>query len=669
LLRAALLLRPTPRTTPDAWAIDNRIYPTSSGKPGPRDPFLTPYMVPFGRAVAARTHRRVVLACSAQMGKSETILDVIGQRLDQAPAPILYVGPSKQFVTEQFEHRIMGLLDQAASLSRKVARGKRMKQTRKLVAGVPLRLAHAGSSTALKSDPFALALTDEADDLLANVKGQGDPISLVDRRGDTYADFVHAIVSTPSVGAKEVTRDPESGLEFWAVQDPDDIDSKIWSLWQEGTRYHWAWPCPHCGEFFIPRFECLDIPRGADPARAGRETRMICPRNGCLIEDNPNGENLKAQMNARGVYVAPGQRIEADGEVTGSAPDSSTVSFWVSGLCSPFVTFGQRAEAYVTAVRSGNESEVQTAVNGGFGEVWAPSGGDVPEWEEIKKLALPYRRGDIPDGVLFLTEGVDVQKNRLVYVVRGWGVRQESWLIDAGELWGDTAHDDVWADLATLLDGEYGGLPISRTFVDAGFRPGKKDDVPEHRVYEFCRRRPRQAFATKGFDHRDKPLSVNRIDVTPRGKTTKVGLDLVRLDSDFMKSWVHQRLRWPIDQPGGWHVYEFKSDENPGGLTEDYCRQIVSEARVRKPSGGFQWIPKAKNNHFLDAEALAFAAAYMLGVQRLPDAARRPEARAPEPARPIESTTPEPPKAKPPQKRSGWLDGGGRGGRGRGFLG
>jgi hypothetical protein len=79
---------------------------------------------------------------------------------------------------------------------------------------------------------------------------------------------------------------------------------------------------------------------------------------------------------------------------------------------------------------------------------------------------------------------------------------------------------------------------------------GKKDEVPEHRVYEFCRRHARIAYAVKGFDHRDQPLSVKRIDVTPKGKAVRYGLDLVRLDSDFFKSWVHQRVRWPDDQPG-----------------------------------------------------------------------------------------------------------------------
>ena len=104
--------------------------------------------MPFGRAIAGRRYKRCVFVISAQSGKSETLLDVIGQRLDEQPAPILYVGPNKQFIQEQWEPRVMALLDEAPTLAGKVARGKRMTKTRKVIAGVPLRLAHAGSSTA-----------------------------------------------------------------------------------------------------------------------------------------------------------------------------------------------------------------------------------------------------------------------------------------------------------------------------------------------------------------------------------------------------------------------------------------------------------------------------------------------------------------------------------------
>lgn len=645
-----MLIAATPRTTPDEWGATNRTYKPSAGVPGPRDPWLTPYMVPFGRAVAEGTHRRVVMAMFAQGGKSETLLDIIGQRLDHAPGPILYVGPNKQFLTEQWEPRVMDLLDQAPTLAAKVARGKRMTKTRKIISGVPLRLAHGGSSTALKSDPAALALTDEADELESNVRGQGDPVGLIDARGDTYADFVHAIVSTPSKGPKDTMRDETSGLDFWAEQDPADIDSKVWRLWQEGTRYHWTWRCPHCGLRFIPRFECLEIPdiKRTSVARAKDEAHIVCPRSGCVI-----GDEYREAMNKTGCYAAPGQWFDEQDQLCGSPPDSDTISFWVSGLCSPFKSFGERAAAYVAALRTGDGESIKTVVNAGFGELWAPVGGDVPEWEEVRNRALPYKAGDVPEGVMVLVCGVDVQKNRLVFVIRGFGTRQESWLIQAGEIWGDTAQDDVWTDLSELLTSRFGGLHITRTFIDAGFRPGKKDLVPEHKVYEFVRRHSRIAYATKGYDTRPTPLTVNRIDVNPKGAKAKYGIDLVRLSSDFFKSWVHERIRWPLDQPGGWHLFE--------DVTEDYCRQIVSEARMRKPGGGHQWVQTSRDNHFLDCESLAFAAAYMLGIQRLRDDARP----VPRPEEPPPSATPPPAAAQPKPKRvrdSAWL------GNSRGFL-
>lgn len=592
-------------------------------------------MIPFARAVAEGNTRRVVLVCGSQMGKSDTILDLIGHRLDQSPAPILYVGPTQQFITDQWEPRIMGLLDEAPSIRSKVARGKRMKKTRKVIAGVPLRLAHAGSSTALKSDPAALALTDEADELMANVKGQGNPIGLVDRRGDTYADFVHAIVSTPSKGQAEVERDPVSGLDLWAEADPEDVTSTIWRFWQGGTRYHWAWPCPDCGEYFVPRFACLDIPQGS-PAEVRVGTRMSCPHCGSLF-----GDEHKSAMNARGVYVARGQRIEKDGTVVGDPPDSETLSFWVSGLCSPFRSFGDRAAEYVEALRSGDPSQEQTVINGGFGELWAPSNGDAPEWQEIARLRQAYRVGEVPAGVLHITFGIDVQKNRIVYSKRGWGARATSWLIEAGELWGETSEDPVWTALANLLLTPTAGMHTRLAIIDAGFRPNKKNAGDEHRVYAFCRRFPRLVRPSKGWAVLSKPIIPSKIDVKVNGRVVKNGLELLRLDSNHWKSWVHSRLRWPIDQPGAFYLN--------ADTTDDYCQQLVSEAAVDLPNGKVQWIQRSKENHFLDCEALNAAAGSLLNVQTIHEGA----ALAADPVEDVEDAdeTPAPaaaPAAAPP---------------------
>ncbi|MBK8085045.1 MAG: phage terminase large subunit family protein [Devosia sp.] len=208
------------------------------------------------------------------MGKTDGLLDIMGARLDQRPAPILYVGPIRDFLTDQFEPRLMSLLDEAETLAAKVVRGRRMKKTLKVVAGVPVRLAHAGSSAGLKSSPAALALVDEYDEMLANVKGQGDPLGLVEARGETYADFVTAITSTPSRGLIETQFDERSGLTFWKPGDPEAVESAIWKLWQSGTRHHFCWPCIHCDSI-----SCRASSRCAGrrtPPRRRRRKRRSC---------------------------------------------------------------------------------------------------------------------------------------------------------------------------------------------------------------------------------------------------------------------------------------------------------------------------------------------------------------------------------------------------------
>jgi phage terminase large subunit GpA-like protein len=591
--------------TPDEWGAANRTYPPSAAIPGPRDPYLTPYMTEPARLVAACASKRVVIVAAAQSGKTETFLDIAGQRLDQQPAPILYVGPNKQFLTEQFEPRVMALLDEAPTLAGKLARGKRMTKTRKVIAGVPFRLAHAGSSAALKSDPAALALVDEYDEMLANIKGQGDPLGLVERRGDTYPDFVCGVVSTCRRGMVSTIVDEGSGLVFWDVAPTEDIESPIWRLWQAGTRHHWAWPCPHCGEYFVPRFSCVRYPDGVKPIEAAAGTFVECPRCGGVIE-----EAHKAGMNERGRYVAPGQRVGLDGVVIGDPLVAPTLSFWVSGLASPFVTFGDRVLSYLEAVALGDDAAIQTAINAGFGELYAAGGGAVKEWQQVASRRNPHKQGEMPNGVIKLTCGIDVQGNGFYYDVRGWGARATSWQIESGEIAGHTNEPEVWNDLANLLLGEWGGLPISLALIDSGFRPNKPNEGPVNVVYDFCRRFRRFVRPAKGYARLSAPIMRSRVKVTVPGARAPVALELVRLDTDFWKQRVHERLEWPEDQPGGFLL--------AADATDDYCKQLVSEVRKVTPSGKPQWVMVSKRNHYLDCAALNEAAGHLLNVQKIP---------------------------------------------------
>ncbi len=590
---------------PDDWG-RCRLYGPEAGKPGPRDPSFTPYAIPFGRAVGNRTKMITVLVTAAQSGKTETFLDIIGERLDNRPVPILYVGPSKEFNTDQFEPRLRDLFTQAEGLGAKVTGGldgRCQKKTLKRVAGVTLRLGTARSPTSLKSSPAGLVLVDEYDDMLKNLRDQGDVWGLIEARGETYADFSAGLTSTPSQGLVEPELDADSGLYFWAVADEEDVTSPIWRAWQRGTRHHWCWPCPRCDEYFVPRRDRLRYPSNSTPAQAGRDSWLECPRCEYRIV-----EEQKRELNARGNFVAPGERIDRNGRKSGAPADVNILSLWVSGLCSPFKSFGARAERYLEAVATNEAPKVQTAINAAFGEVAIQAGGDAPDHKAIAGKRIGHAAGTIPPGVVVLLATVDVQKNSLPFVIRGFGANGTSWLIRYGTLWGPTAGTRVWEELGELLTTPINGMLIKIAFVDSGFRPGEKTWLPVNRVYEFCRRYRRFVFATKGTRPRVKPIVESAIEVVPEdAKAKRFGLRLLLLDADHWKATVHERLGLTADMPGCLHLN--------ADVDEDYCRQLVAETRVIGPSGRPTWVKRQKDNHYLDCEAMLQAAAYKINAE------------------------------------------------------
>ncbi len=614
------ILRPPPKRFTDEWAAASVEMPPTSAEPGNYDAGRTPYVIPIMRAFDAARWRRIVVVMGSQMGKTLTFAIVIGRWLDDDPVPIMYVGPDRNFVEDTFEPQFMGLLRSCASLVRKTLWGKAHKKVRKIINGAVLRLAWAGSASQLAGQPAGLVLIDERD-RMGDLKGEGDPVVLGTARLFSYANGKLAVISTPLEGNLDAEAHPVTGIVHWKVADPEELSSPTWALWQEGTRYEWAWPCPHCRQYFVPRFALLrwHKPEGrkVTAAEAKRSAHLACPNPDCdcntaglVIEDRH-----KAWMNERGRFIAPGQTVTEDGVVVGPEPDTETASFWVSGLASPFVSWGERAAAWIAAVRSGKPSEIQGVMNTGFGELYRISG-EAPKPEVVQSRRLPYAMGTVPHGAQRLALTVDVQKDRLYYVIRAWGARWESWLIKADALFGETDQDHVWDDLAAVLEATYEGHAIELALIDYGYRPGDKVRRPTHAVADFCRRFGfRRARPIRGKADLRSPIMSFKLDVDRTGKKKTSGVTGHELDTDYFKSWVYARLSWPVDQPGGWHL--------PEDIDEEYCRQVVSESRIALPSGRGQWKAHG-DNHYLDCEMMQVAAATLMQVatlRPLPEAA------------------------------------------------
>lgn len=527
---------------------------------------------------------------------SANLFNLGGELIDNAPQPFLWIGPTKSNITNVIVPQFQAMLDGCASLKRKLMSGRQPSLMRR-IANTTVRFAWAGSATEIASQPAHTVVVDEVDKC-PPIPGHGSVLIQAAARISNYVQAGGILVATssPTEGSVDTAVDPVTGLEHFTVAKPEDLASEMWKTWQEGTRHEFMVPCPSCGEYFSPRLKYLQgWDSGASPSQAKRKAKLLHWKCGELIEPRH-----KHWMVSNGRAVAPGQRV-VDGVVVGDPPESDTYSIWISGLCSPWVSWADRAYAWVKAVRSHDPETIRGVINLDFGEMFREKG-EAPPWEDILKLSTDsmYDLGVVPKGhrKLFLT--CDVQKDHLVVVVRSWGLEMESWLVLREELWGDTADPEVWKRLDELADKPVDGETIEAFAVDAGYRT--------EQVLVWCEKRKGRAYATRGKDKPSKLWHATDVETLRNGKKVKRGMKYWIFDHGYMKGWVHDRLKWPQDAPGAWHL--------PRAIGEDYCRQIVAEQRMRLASGSVHWV-KTGTNDWLDAEALQALLAHIEGVRYL----------------------------------------------------
>lgn len=615
-------------------------------------------MKPVAWAFAQPCFSRVTFVMGTQMGKSVTMENICGHRLDEDPTPIMYVGPTAPLLKNTVVPKFMDMINGAASLLKKLDAG-RSSTFVKWLAGTKLRFAWAGSPTELAADSAGLILVDEVDRIVNT--SEGDTTEIIEARGDAYVDSKVGYTATPTAGKVERRVDERTGLWHWQKGKATAIRSKIWQLWQAGTRHEWAIPCPHCGEYFIPSSDLLWWPgKGSEdectPDEAEKHARLQCPGSGCQIEDK-----WRPWMNTRGVAVAPGERVTKAGQIEGTADTAGFThySIWISGLCSFAAkkSYGFLAKKLLSAQVSGDPATLQGVLNTGFGECYAEAG-DVPTWEEVKGMRYGYAEGELilPPKKIYCT--VDVQKNRLVYVVRAWYAGHASALVEHGELWGDTDQGEVWDALGELIGTEYDGHVINETGVDIGYRDDK--------VYEFINLHKGRVVALRGREKLEKPFKKELVEVSKQGKVRKRGDARWAFDSPLAKRWVHSRFGQKDTRTGWWVIHQ--------QVTDDYCRQLVGE-EWSEADGCFRQVGE---NHYLDCEAMQYIMSLRDKIHRtkrgaltkaqLKDAVRgaseeapsveledEQESAAPEPTpvAPRSRAAPEPEKVAPAAKKPG----------------
>jgi phage terminase large subunit GpA-like protein len=258
----------------------------------------------------------------------------------------------------------------------------------------------------------------------------------------------------------------------------------------------------------------------------------------------------------------------------------------------------------------------------------------------------------VPEGVIVLTCGVDVQKDRFVYEVVGWNADRESWSIDWGELHGDTALDSTWS----LLDDKL----LARAFLGAG---GAQHTIAmlaidssafTQPVYDWARRHPMsRVIAIKGVGGaRALVGAASPVEINFRGKRLQRGYRVWPVGVDVAKSELYGWLQMPRgdgDPPPGWcHFPQDYDEEFFKQLTAEHLVPVVNR-RTNRRTSEWQVIPN-RENHVLDCRVYARVAAAVLGIDRM---GRDKRGRRPPPVpAPAGPAAPSPPAASPAESSS-----------------
>jgi phage terminase large subunit GpA-like protein len=551
---------------------------------------------------------RVVLMKGAQTGGTEAGLNAIGYWIAHAPGLILAVWPSLDMVRKNSRTRIDPLIDGTPEIRAKVApsRSKDPGNTvalKEFVGGV-LVMTGANSATGLRSTPARYLVLDEVDGFPADADGEGDPVTLAEQRTVTFRGRRKIfLISTPS----------EAGI------------SRIERAYDESDRRKFFVPCPHCGTFQVLKWACVKWPEGAP-----EQAYYACEACGGVIE-----ERDKPAMLRLGEWRSTAAKNPPIG---GISSDGRTAGFHLSALYSPFETWGDIAIAYAAA--ESDPIRLKSWTNLKLGEAYEDR--DAAAIDAAAFLLRLEQWGDaLPEGIVRITVGVDVQGDRIEWEIVGWGAGEESWSLSYDRVWGDPARAETWAPVdrelqRTFMHPRLGEMPVSAVAIDSG---GQHTQI----VYRWARERAgRKVWAIKGRGGAGVPVWPQR---PPRARRERFVPYIVGVDA--AKEVIMARLRINEPGPGYFHF--------PAGRDVDYFRQLTSERRInRYPRGRLvrEWVKDpGVRNEALDCRVYAYAALHGLvamGVRLADEAQRIAEL-------PLFMQTPRPPAA-PTTIRSKWME-------------
>ena len=568
--RTALMdgLRPEQALTVSEWADKHRrLSSKASAEPGPWRTNRTPYLrEPMDCLSSNSSVQRVVMMFAAQTGKTEAGANWLGYVIDHAPGPMLLVQPTVEMAKRLSKQRLESLITETPVLAEKIAPSRSRDSGNTMFAkdfpGGMMLLTGSNSATGLRSTPCRYIFCDEIDAFPSDVDGEGDPVSLAEKRATTFARRKILLTSTPTV------------KDF----------SRIEAEYERSDQRRFYVPCPCCSVMQWLKWPQLKWDNN-DPVTAAYE---------CEVCHERFAEIHKPAMLRNGEWRA-------------TAPSNGkTAGFHLSGLYSPlgWLSWADMVDDFLRAKT--DAPMLKSFVNTRLAETWEEDFASKVSADGLLERCEHYQAAMVPEGGLALTVGVDVQDNRLAISVWAWGREEEGWLLDHQEIYGDPSRQELWKQLdeVVLREWPHAVGPAMRPDVVAIDSGGHFTAE----VYQYARERARQGVvAIKGQSQRGKPPigKGSKVDVNHQGRTLKRGAVVYMVGGDTVKTTLFGRLKHSERGAGFLHFHM--------GTTGEYFEQLTAEKPVlRYNRGGFptrEWVKKpSARNETLDCLVYAYAA-------------------------------------------------------------
>jgi phage terminase large subunit GpA-like protein len=537
-------------------------------------------------------YQDVILMSPAQWGKS-TLAELMAMYYIQAvPSEIMYVSSNETAAMKWLERRIVPRAAAAGiqfktELENRLSRKTGDTSISKIFPGGNIDAVSALSPAQLASETKRIVIGDETDRWKLELGDEGSVLDMIRARTQAWGNQAKRLwISTPTTEQASV----------------------IYKLFLTGDQRFYYVPCPYCGTMQLMEFS-YDRGHGLMwQHKNGKINRksivLICENNQCMREIK---ESSKQTMLRGGEW-----------RKTAAPQYDYIASFNSNGLYSHMLSWYDMVVSYEKAQHS--EMEKQAHENLKMGRPYRSSGAR-PKAEKLLEHRGKYKIGEVPESVLYLTCGIDVQRGseknpenppRLEMEVLGIGLGYRTWSILYKRFEGEISdpYSGAWEKLHQwAIESEFKftrkidgfKFPVSLVFIDSG--DGESTDV----VYRFSQRW-QNTFPIKGQRAIKKRKNENSDELTEssfrryRAARMNDETTIYEISTVYYKNQIYNNLkidRQPIEpqKPG---FCDFPIDYG-----EKYFDMLTAEEKMA--NGSFE--SYGRRNESLDCRVYALCAA------------------------------------------------------------